>query len=237
LPGGSALTFAFGWVERRNCGAGLPSGGHGSTRTRQAGPSKGSLSGLSKGVVRAVLASHTLVSRFGGFCWRASAQRWSSRRSRVFRDQWTAANRRPKGRAWPASDNKLRFGVAGAGQEETPLGPFLSGGGDREERGRCWRHVASCVLQRFEGQPLSAVARNWVVALHWVFLPSREASIEPEESRDLQGPVSGSRFAGIRGRVSHRDWWIVGREIVQRTPDRLLHPSGSESRELLLFLY
>ena len=138
-------------------------GGAGSTRTGHADPSKESPSGRFKGVVRAVQAAHTLVSRFGSLARGLRSKGQVSSRSQVFGQHpsgWVdCTDRHLKGCVQPAIESRLRFGIYGAGRKETPLQPSLVNAreGDREERGRRWRHVASCVLQRFEGPPLSVL--------------------------------------------------------------------------------
>lgn len=96
-------------------------------------------------------------------------------------------DRRPKGHVQAATDFGLR--TAGFGLRTVGSGlPFsanrdastnfaLRDGVDREERGRRWRHVASCVLQHFEGHP---------------FLP--QVCFNANESQRPVGASSRARF-------------------------------------------
>jgi hypothetical protein len=148
-------------VERRERDAGLPGDPFGGLLERSGvdrdgtrGPfqeeSFGALGGSGQGGPG---VAHARLS-VREFCGRASAQARGSRRSQILRDWRTAPTGARKGAfkrpRWRTSVWQSWRSAKG----DTSTSFTLRGGGDREERGRRWRHVASCVLQRFEGPPL-----------------------------------------------------------------------------------
>jgi len=118
-----------------------------------------------------------------------------------------AAESRLKGRAWPQrlpclqgaslDGEGFSFGRLGCkGHLGTPFEIAVRCGGGRE-RERRWRHVASCVLQRFEGPPLLV----WCESASFNLVGSRRESPQGLSGASFGSQLSGCESGSVKGRV------------------------------------